>query len=72
MVPCERKADLDEFEHGLEFVRSRVNGVLISVCVNENVILQVSSDLKGLNNANQHLNSTLKSINSKFTAQVST
>ena len=27
MVPCERKADLDEFEHGLEFVRCRVNGV---------------------------------------------
>ena len=26
-VPCERKADLDEFEHGLEFIRSRVNGV---------------------------------------------
>ena len=28
MVPCERKADLDEFEHGLEFLRSRVNGVI--------------------------------------------
>ncbi len=30
MVPCERKADLDEFEPGLEFVRSRVNGVIES------------------------------------------
>jgi hypothetical protein len=27
MVLCERKADLYEFEHGLEFVRSRVNVV---------------------------------------------
>ena len=27
MVPCERKAVLDEFVPGLEFVRSRVNGV---------------------------------------------
>ncbi len=27
MVPGERKADLDEFDHGLEFVRSRVNGI---------------------------------------------
>ncbi len=32
MVPCERKADLDEFEPGLEFVRSRVNGVLVAGC----------------------------------------
>ncbi len=29
MVPCERKADLDEFEHGLEFIWSRVNGVSV-------------------------------------------
>ncbi len=36
MVPCERKADLDEFEHGLEFVRSRVNGVLRPVSTQEN------------------------------------
>ena len=36
MVPCERKADLDEFEHGLEFVRCRVNGVLITPNVNRN------------------------------------
>ena len=27
MVPCERKADSDEFMHGLVFDRSRVNGV---------------------------------------------
>ncbi len=28
MVPCERKAELDEFKDGLKFIRSRVNGVL--------------------------------------------
>ena len=28
MVPCERKAELDEFKDGLKFIRSRVNVVL--------------------------------------------
>ena len=32
MVPCERKAELNEFVHGLEFVLSRVNRVLDYGC----------------------------------------
>jgi hypothetical protein len=28
MVPCEREAELDEFEHGVQFVWSRVSGVI--------------------------------------------
>ena len=43
MVPCERKAVLDEFEHGLEFVRSRVNGVLVSysACIKYNIVYSI-------------------------------